>query len=69
MVKGILELMDVAMTSTLVCDTRKGRFDVGFEPIVRARGGFVELCSEVDVSVLGAVKSSTQVFWCGRRTN
>ena len=57
------------MTSTLVCDTRKGRFDVGFEPIVRARGGFVELCSEVDVSVLGAVKSSTQVFWCGRRTN
>ena len=52
MIKGILELMDVAMTSTLVCDTRKGRFEVGFEPIVRARGGFVELCSEVDVSVL-----------------
>ena len=69
MIKGIIELMDVAMTSTLVCDTRKGRFDVGFEPIVRARGGFVELCSEVDVSVLGAVKSSTQVFGCGRRTN
>ena len=35
MIKGILELMDVVMTSTLVCDTRKGRFDVGFEPIVR----------------------------------
>jgi hypothetical protein len=69
MVKGSLELMDVNMTSTLGCDTRKGNFDVGLKPIVRARGVFVELCSRGKVSVLGAVKSSEQMFWCGRETN
>lgn len=69
MMKCSLELLDVNMTSTLGCDTCKGSFDVGFEPIVRARGVFVELCSNGQVSVLGAVKSSKQMFWCGRETN